>query len=64
MRRNRYLLFVDLKRAFDSVPRARLLEKLKQKGVSQQLINFFADSLMDTTMNVKGEKIKTNIGVP
>ena len=55
---------MDLKRAFDSVPRARLLEKLKQKGVSQQLINFFADSLMDTTMNVKGEKIKTNIGVP
>lgn len=34
-----YILFIDLKAAFDSVIHEKLFEKMRQKGVSEQVIN-------------------------
>ena len=59
-----YILFIDLRRAFDSVPRQILLKKIIEKGTSERLTNFLIDYLQDTKMVVDGVEIDTNIGVP
>ena len=42
-RRNKsMLLFVDLKRAYDSVPRNRLLHKLEKAGIPQKVLEVIA----------------------
>ena len=37
--KNTYIAFVDLEKAFDSVPRQRVWVSLKKRGVDQKLIN-------------------------
>ena len=61
-----WAIFIDLRKAFDSVPRPRLLEKLTNWGFSDGLINAVRDLLADTKHTHQGEGLtyNTNIGVP
>ena len=47
------ILFLDYKKAFDSVPHKRLIEKLKTSGIQGQLLNWIEDFLKARTMKVK-----------
>jgi len=44
--------FIDLKKAFDKVDRAILIEKLRKKGIDEYLVRSISDLLMNTEMNV------------
>jgi len=51
--------FIDLKKAFDKVNRATLVEKLRKKGISEYLVRAIEDLLSKTLMTVQGEKVPT-----
>ena len=59
-----FLLFVDLKKAFDSVPRALLIRKLLKHDFDKAIIKIIANMLTDTTMSINNEEFATNVGVP
>lgn len=48
-----YALFVDFKRAFDSVPHNRLWEKLNQLGLSSKILNLLVNFYSNTHMRVR-----------
>ena len=58
------LLFVDLKRAFDSCDRSRFLHKLHENRFPSNLIDAYREILTNTQMFVQGKSIKTQIGFP
>ena len=60
------MLFLDLKKAFDSVSRPLLINKLVNRGISAELVNAVASLLTNTGhLNIKeGKSYKTTIGVP
>jgi hypothetical protein len=63
------VIFLDLKRAFETVDRIRLLEKLDQYGMRGMVLEWFRTYLSNRTQQVKfnnqwSECIKTEYGVP
>ena len=46
------IVFLDYRKAFDSVPHKRLIEKLKTFGIKGQLLNWIEDFLRARTMKV------------
>ena len=63
------VIFLDLKRAFETVDRIRLLEKLEQYGMRGMVLEWFRTYLSNRTQQVKfnnqwSECIKTEYGVP
>lgn len=46
------IFYLDFAKAFDKVPRERLLEKLKAKGVEGNLLNWLRDWLTDRSQKV------------
>ena len=58
-----YLLFVDLKKAFDSVDRAMLLRLLKNAGANDRLIRALRSLYDGMALLVDDVEVKTNIGV-
>ena len=62
-RPNHYLLFIDLRKAFDTVNRKLLLERLEKKGFSGTLLAALRDFMQDMQLVVKDQTITTNIGV-
>ena len=46
------LLYLDFRKAFDSIPLRRLIEKLKSDGLSGKLLEWISDFLMSRTMKV------------
>lgn len=58
-KRNRYLIFVDFTKAFDTVPRERLWNKLERLGIPSPIINAFRwvyGTVRATISTGKGEK--------
>ena len=45
-----YVCFVDFRKAFDTVSRCRLYEKLKSKGISDDVLKFYLCSNKDTNV--------------
>ena len=63
--RNRvYVCFLDLRRAFDSVDRNKLLHILAKRGHSSNLVATLGDFLQNTVINYSNHRIGTNVGVP
>ena len=46
------VVFLDYKKAFDSVPHRRLIEKLKSFGINGKLLQWLDSFLKSRTMNV------------
>ena len=59
-----YVCFLDLKKAFDSVDRVKLVRKLEERGIAPTLTRTLKDFLSDTVINYQNHRIETNIGVP
>jgi len=56
--------FIDFKKAFDSVPRHALIDKLIGYGFDNLLVRNIANMLTNTQMSINGKMVTTNIGVP
>ena len=54
--------FIDLAKAYDSVPRCLLIEKMIKLGLDQSLIRIIAEMLTKTFMTVNDEKFEANMG--
>lgn len=48
-----YVLFIDLKAAYDSVDRRLLVECLRKKGVSEQIISWINEVYKETWCKVR-----------
>ena len=60
-----YVVFIDLRKAFDSVDRKRLVDILKESGVNGDLVRALANFLTGTAIRYKDEhRVDTNVGVP
>ena len=67
-KRTQFVVFLDLKKAYDSVNRLKLLrilalilpQHLKDKGI----LNILSQLLMDTQLYLEGEWIETTHGLP
>jgi hypothetical protein len=42
------IAFIDFYKAFDSVPRGKLIEELNRIGIDKRLVNVYADFLSKT----------------
>ncbi|XP_076300562.1 uncharacterized protein LOC143218884 [Lasioglossum baleicum] len=63
------VIFVDLKRAFETIDRGRLLEKLYQYGITGTVLEWFRSYLKDRTQQVRlneewSKILETEYGVP
>ena len=63
-RHNQFIAFIDLKKAFDSVNRSKLIEVLLEKQFDKSLISTIKNMLEGTVMNYQGHKTETFVGVP
>ena len=63
--KNEYIwtLFIDLKSAFDSVDHRKLFEKLKEKGIDEELINTIKWLYATTKICVNNKNINIGCGV-
>ena len=57
-------VFIDLRKAFDSVDRKILLEKLFKYGILGQEIDWFVDYLSDRKQKVVLGKFESDWGTP
>jgi len=62
-------VYMDLKKAFDTVPHLRLISKLKGYGIKGELLQWISDFLKDRTQYVtvngnSSERIRVTSGVP
>ena len=62
-RQKRFLFFIDFRKAFDVVNRRKMLQNLKDKEVSNQLISSIRMLLTNTTAEVNGETVPIEKGV-
>ena len=63
------VMYLDFRKAFDSVPHKRLVHKLKGYGVGNKVLNWVSDFLTDRTQyvsldGVKSDTIPVTSGVP
>ena len=58
-----YLFFLDLKKAFDTIDRGMLIQKMINKGFNSKIITATRVFYQNMTLKVKDEEILTNIGV-
>ena len=60
------VLCLDLAKAFDSVPRQQLLDKLTLRGIDPAIISAVGTTLIDTShsINLENDRYITNKGVP
>ena len=59
-----FILFIDFAKAFDKVNRGRLLNKMTQMKFHPQLVLAVKNLIQNTYMEVQGQKVKTESGVP
>ena len=58
-----YLLFVDFKKAYDKIPRRKLMENLKRHGCGATMLAAIQNLYKDTKFILNSTTIDTNIGV-
>jgi len=56
--------FLDIKKAYDSVPHAKIVERLRDAGVKEEIVRIVADLLSHRTTTVYGSTVNTGRGVP
>ena len=59
-----FVLFIDLKKAFDRVPRQQLIAKLLAQGVPPSLTQTIHAMLYKTRAQVGNDIINMDVGVP
>ena len=59
-----YLLFIDLKKAFDKVDRHQLLKKMKSMGIAPEVMKATATALSDATIVYNGTTVPTEVSCP
>ena len=58
------IFYLDFAKAFDKVPRARLLQKMKNKGIGGHILNWIENWLTGRTQSVKvGKEMLNNCEV-
>jgi hypothetical protein len=62
--RKLYAAFLDIKKAYDSVPHSKVVERLRDAGVSEALVRVVADLLWNRTTVIYGNTINIGRGVP
>ena len=55
------VIYLDFKKAFDTVPHQRLLEKMKSYGIEGQLLKWTRSFLENRTQQVKVNKATSDI---
>lgn len=66
--KNIYLAFIDLQKAFDTVPREKVWKGLQEKGINNKIIKVIQDLYKNNTNyiinnNMKSEGFKTEMGL-
>jgi hypothetical protein len=59
-----YAAFLDVKKAYDSVPHHKIIEVLKRIGVREELVRLVADLLTNRYTTIYGKKVGVTKGVP
>ena len=59
-----YVTFLDLRKAFDSVDRVRLVQLLRKTTMKSDLVTIIKNCLQNTVINYQQNRIETNVGVP
>ena len=59
-----FAAFLDIKKAYDSVPHAKIVERLRDAGVKEEIVRIVADLLSHRTTTVYGSTVNIGRGVP
>jgi len=59
-----FAAFLDIKKAYDSVPHAKIVERLRDAGVKEEIVRIVADLLSHRTTTVYGSTVNVGRGVP
>ena len=62
--RRLYAAFLDVKKAYDSVPHYKIIEVLRELGVREELVRLVADLLTNRYTTIYGKKVGVTKGVP
>ena len=62
--RKLYGAFLDIKKAYDSVPHTKIVERLRDAGVREELVRVVTDLLWNRTTVIYGNVINIGRGVP
>ena len=63
-RDKQFLIFVDLKKAFDNVQRTLLIKKLLKYGVNNDLCAVVQERLKQTIGQIEDQEVNLELGVP
>eukprot|EP01022_Parablepharisma_sp_SALTPOND_P018763 TRINITY_DN310_c1_g1_i2.p1 TRINITY_DN310_c1_g1~~TRINITY_DN310_c1_g1_i2.p1 ORF type:complete len:978 (+),score=36.60 TRINITY_DN310_c1_g1_i2:1926-4859(+) len=58
------VIFVDVRKAFDTIERSQIFEALEEAGVDQEGIKFYSNLVDDLTLSFNNEQIAYERGVP
>ena len=58
-----FLVYVDLKKAFDSVNRQQLIDRLLSKGINSNLVAAFRTLYNGMAFKINNERVTSNQGV-
>jgi hypothetical protein len=62
--RRLFAAFLDVKKAYDSVPHHKIVEVLRKLGVREELVRLVADLLTNRYTTIYGKKVGVTKGVP
>lgn len=62
--RTLYSVFLDISKAYDSVPHIKIMERLRDAGVPEYLTRIVVDLLSNRTTTIYGRSIPVDRGVP
>ena len=63
-RRQIFAAFLDIKKAYDSVPHIKIVERLREAGVEEELVRVVLDLLSNRTTVIYGLTVHIGRGVP
>ena len=59
-----YAAFLDIRKAYDSVPHVKIVDGLRSLGVREDLVNLVTDLLTNRYTTIYGHRIRITRGVP
>jgi retron-type reverse transcriptase len=59
-----FLTFIDLRRAFDNLDRAKLIDRLDRTSISKDILKTIRLLLANSFIVIDNKTIRTDIGVP